>query len=1766
MENAIKQAKMKRRNCKAALTRLGKTVIIQVSGNRPADEVKRAFEKYEAAFSELVSKHEEYTLLIEDDSVFENEEAWLEECQEAFLKLKIDTEDYLKEVTNLQNKDHSKGSSKPHEKTTDALATQQESQTGSTANHDSETNAGAKAQNSQAESNTEVSTVQIEENDAPKTTPSQSSSPAAKNNDKSNECAFRMEKPKMPKFSGDVRDYTIFKADFKHLVETRYSKRDAITLLRASLQGKPLELIKGIGQDYDAAWEYLDSIYGDPRFVADTITQDIARFKPLRDGDDARFCDLVHLVKRSFNTLAEVGRQNDMNNNHMLAIIEQKMFSDDRKVWSRFLESTKSEATLEMLISWMTSEMKSRMRATAPLRSGYQPPKSVGQLGYGDGKKTANHKCWLCKVSTHWTDQCSKFIAMNPSDRLTAVKENHGCFSCLKRAGRDHNVSNCSRRRQCNEIFNGSQCKLFHHPLIHTAGTTNSATTVAISSVANNGETMLPTVLVEILGSGRASKKGNALLDSGAQISLIRLSVAEELGLKGKDVTITIAKVGGEEEEMKTKIFRFRIRSLENKASYSVTAVGIPYISSDISDIKVNEVAKFLGLGKEEFRRSNGPVDILIGIDHPRLHTGETRQTANLVARHSPLGWVVFGATPRGHAHVHQVLNVKVSAPIDMADFWSTETMGVAVKPCNCETDKLSPIERKEAKVIEDSCQKIGNQWLVPYPWKRDPKELPDNKVQAKKKLEAIERRLSKTPEHAAAYDKQMVEMTEMNFARKLTKQELETYKGPVHYIAHHEVVRPEKTTPIRIVFNSSASFQGHRLNDYWMKGPDLLNSLFGVTLRFRENEVAVTGDISKMYHRVLIPQLDQHVHRYLWRNMETNREPDIYVKTVLTFGDKPAPAMAQIALRKTADQAKSLYPKAAQVLKDNTYMDDICDSVRTVEHAKRLTTDLDEVLMKGGFQVKGWLSNRSLENEIAEHEKPKMKLLQGTTQEKVLGTVWNHAEDVLLFNVNPPKDITLTKRAILSQIARIFDPVGFAAAFLVRAKIGMQRLWQQGLDWDQELPSPKREEWTRFFQEMEDLNHVTFERSLTPVDAIEVPTLCIFSDASNEAFGTCAYIRWRTGSNKYDTRFIAAKSRVAPLKPLTIPRLELQAAVLATRLYQSIAEESRLQFEKVVFFSDSNIVLSWIRSEAREFKPFVSARVAEIQSNSDPSQWRHVPGELKVADEVSRGIPAQRLTDRWKQGPEFLQLSEEEWPQEASTADQSEVEKERRKVQVAMFTRSPEVIDCKKFSSWRKLVRASAYVLRFIWNLQARCRTKKLTEKSEHQVQLSDGPLAPQELEEAEKYWIKESQKTLHDRLRKGELQKLSPFTDENGVIRVGGRVDEALVSYDSKHPAVLPRDHWISLLITRHFHQIGHAGVATTVAKIRTKFWIIRAHDLAKSVKFRCVTCRELEAKAETQFMANLPRSRLEPFTPPFYYTACDYFGPYKVKISRNKTAKHYGVIFTCLNTRAVHLEVAVDYSTMEFIQTLRRFFAIRGQPALMLSDNGSQLVGAERELREMIKGWDIKQLKEFNAEKGMKWQFATPAAPHQNGCAESLVKSTKIALKIAIGEQVLTPFEFYTCLLEVANVVNQRPIGRVPNDPDDGSYLCPNDMLLGRASSTVPQGPFRETNNPRHRVEFVQKIVETFWRRWTRDVFPSLVPRKKWNAEKRNVRVDDVVIVQDPNAVRGKWTIGRVINVYPGKDGRVRNVKLKTPTTEYQRPITKIVVIYPAEGYED
>ena len=402
-----------------------------------------------------------------------------------------------------------------------------------------------------------------------------------------------------------------------------------------------------------------------------------------------------------------------------------------------------------------------------------------------------------------------------------------------------------------------------------------------------------------------------------------------------------------------------------------------------------------------------------------------------------------------------------------------------------------------------------------------------------------------------------------------------------------------------------------------------------------------------------------------------------------------------------------------------------------------------------------------------------------------------------------------------------------------------MQQLWEMGYDWDQALPPEICQTWIELFKELEQLTGVTFPRCLSPVDAVGFAMLCVFSDASRQAFGAYSYVRWLINNGGYKARFVASKSRVAPFKELTIPRLELQAAVLAARSGKNICEKARIRFEKVIYFTNSRIILAWIQSQARVYKPFVSVRVGEIQNNSDPSQWKHIPGTHNVADDVSRVITVQELNERWKHGPEFLQSPEEKGPQgtEPFVDDLQETQKELQNAKIVCtvtLAKVEEVIPSKRFSSWRKLIRVTARVRRFCQKVNVR---RQAPDNKNNDSNLSaQGPLSPVELQEAES-WIKEAQKSLHDRLSKGEFQSLSPSQDDKGIIRVGGRVSKAVVSYDCQHPVLLPRKHWISVLIRRQAHQFGHYGVAATATKTRRKYWIVRVNDLAKSVKLRWV-----------------------------------------------------------------------------------------------------------------------------------------------------------------------------------------------------------------------------------------------------------------------------------------------------------------------------------------
>ncbi|KAJ8019123.1 hypothetical protein HOLleu_42503 [Holothuria leucospilota] len=1064
MCGTMENKKIKRRTSRARFTRQKRTVESLIDQEEPLKEILESFQKLELAYAELQDKHDEYCETIEDTDQYNKEEEYLEGCQDEFLAIRA-------KVKAVTRKNEDSRSPKQDQAPKQPVQSPQQ-----------QTDGDSSESSSIIQSNRQLT----EDQSTHESTPSKPGKTRLKP---------RIEKPKLPIFTGDVREYRTFKDDFRHMIDQLYEPRDAVSILRTSLTGRPLEMLRGIGTDYNACWEYLDMTYGNPRVISDAVTQDITKFRPLKEGEDARFSELAHL-----------------------------MTPGDRKVWTRHLQQSE-EASLKDVLNFVTDEMKGRMRATASVRS---TADRHGKVNLSQQRKSNQNnrerdnqwkKCWGCGSKDHWPDQCERIQELTVADRLKQAKDCHVSFSCLKIAGKGHSMKTCRKRKECTiEGF-----KTFHHPLLHQPSFPSPDPSSAIDTSAgrnfsgvvseNEEDGVAVLFLTANMGNQDTETKGFIMLDSGATVSLIRESVAEQLNLKSKPISVDIGVLGGATQIYQTKMYKMCCQSSTTFIRKMESVVGRP------------------------LNRGDGAVDVLIGVNYSQMHVGETREVDGYVIRRWPLGWVMFGVSDgRGP---HTVMNINVIQNADMAKFWSTEEMGVKLQSCDCRpTDKLklTLAEREDYKEMWRSCEKVGNRWMVPYPWKRDPTELTNNKGQCMAKLQSIERRLMKDESHAVLCDEQM---------REMVKE------------------RPEKkSTPVRVVFNSSAIFKGQCLKDFLSKGPDLLNNLFDVLLRFRQSPVAVSGDISKMFHKVLVPERDKHVHRFLWRSYDTKREPDVYVKEVVTFGDKPAPAMALTALKRTAEEGAKEYPEAARVLHENTYMDDICTSVRSREEAKKLINDVDKVLEKGSFKVKEWVSNLNLRDGDTRPQQDNLPVFKDGSEQKVL------------------------------------------------SKTLMQKLWQLGCEWDDDLPEERKEEWKRFYKELKDLDGLSFERCLMPERTSKLADLIIFCDASEEAFGAVVFIRWELDDQTIIVRFIAARSRVAPLKMLSIPRLELQAAVIASRLYSTIEDEMSVQFGRAIFLTDSIIALSWIRGQSRQYKSFVANRVSEIQSRTDPSDWRHVPGK----------------------------------------------------------------------------------------------------------------------------------------------------------------------------------------------------------------------------------------------------------------------------------------------------------------------------------------------------------------------------------------------------------------------------------------------------------------------------------------------------------------------------------------------------------------------------
>ena len=647
----------------------------------------------------------------------------------------------------------------------------------------------------------------------------------------------------------------------------------------------------------------------------------------------------------------------------------------------------------------------------------------------------------------------------------------------------------------------------------------------------------------------------------------------------------------------------------------------------------------------------------------------------------------------------------------------------------------------------------------------------------------------------------------------------------------------------------------------------------------------------------------------------------------------------------------------------------------------------------------------------------------------------------------------------------------------MMKFRVDLQDLWASGFSWDADLPDAIHSKWIDNFQV---LNYLKFNRKIKPDNAVDKPEIHGFCDAGELAYGAVIFLRWKCEDGAYSCIPIMVKAFVATLRKKCISRLELLGCLVLTRIYKACVQVLKFANAKdwnYVLWTDSQTVLSWIKTPARKFKPFVSARVAEIQESVNVGNFRYVKSKDNPADALTRGICIHEL-DNWMAGPQFLLSSEaigkssedlsesnEEADAEYKTEFKSELKESEEitsescnTVKVTndvLFERLPDT--CSSFS---KIRRTLAYVLRFI-----RILRNKVKETN---------PISRSELKASENLLFKRGQQEMD--IREYTAQRLQPKFDEEGLLRAHGRLENIRsLPQEMCKPIILPRNHPLVVLLLRHLHeQKCHCRYKSLVHETRKKYWIVGIQNAAKKLTSKCITCKKLRNKPLEQIEGQLPSPLVATGLPAFTNTAMDMFGPIQIKMNRKTRKEAQIIIFTCMTMRAIHLELVTDGSSDTFLMAFRRFGCTRGHPNVCWSDCGTNFVGSQAYLKEITSGWDTSKIQnglteEFSCD--FRWEFNISKASHQNGVVESLIKSVRQAMNATYKDQAYTDEQWHTILKEITYLVNSRPL--YPSSEDIFNELQLHPITSSLANITHHQ-------SPKKRAKLIQGIYYAFVQR--------------------------------------------------------------------------------------
>ncbi|XP_058810967.1 uncharacterized protein LOC131675845 [Topomyia yanbarensis] len=1621
----------------------------------------------------------------------------------------------------------------------------------------------------------------------------------------------------LPIFFGDPVDWPLFYSSYLHSTQMcGYSEAENLMRLQRCLKGNALEAVRSCLLHPSFVTQIittLQTLYGRPELIVKCLLDKVRSTPPPRADKLESLINFGLVVQNLCGHLRSMGMDAYLSNPILLQELVDKLPTVNKLNWAVHQQQVRSVdvgvfgdymASLVSAVCQITpyNETVSKQEKPKNKERGFLNTHSAeNELSKCDFERNESNAekfidspkpCPVCKKDGHKVKDCRNFKESSLDNRWKLVEQLYLCRRCLVAHG----------KWPCKAPVCGKDgCGVRHNSLLHPGKPDMSA---IIGEHSKGPETVsvhhqLPrSTLFRVIPVTLYGKKGKfetlAFLDDGSSLTLVEKHIANQLGIEGEAEPLCLQWTSNVKRmEKESKLISLEISASNGNQRHvlnnvrTVESLELPRQSLQFDEL-AGRFPYIRDLPVQSFKE--GAPGILIGLDNARLIVTLKKREGHLnepVAAKTRLGWTIFGSiqdvraqeTPQ-NTNLHICARSRDQELHDAVnEFFNVENLGVTGIPMIEAED-----DQRARKILQETTKRLGTgRFETGLLWKCDYIEFPHSRSMAERRLKCLERRLERQPDLYANVKQQINDYRNNGYAHIVTKEELaNSDPRTVWYLPLGIVLNPNKPGKVRVVWDAAAKVDGISLNSMLLKGPDLLASLPTVLYGFRQRQIAITGDIKEMFHQIVIRPQDRQAQRFLWRDDSTQPIQE-YVMDVATFGSTCSPCSAHYVKNRNAEEWKDVYPQAAMAIIDNHYVDDYLDSVDTEEEAIRLALEVKTVHAKGGFHIRNWLSNSdAVIKQIGDcgSEASKCFTLDKTTgAERVLGMIWLPNEDVFTFAVKFRDDIQPllddsrkpTKREVLRVIMSIFDPLGFVAPFVVHGKCLIQDIWRSKVGWDEKVPDEIFSRWKKWVQVLGRLCEVKIPRCYFPgysADSLDTLELHVFVDASESAYASVAYFRI-VDCGRVRCALVASKTKVAPLKPMTIPRLELQAAVLGARMAKTIQDSHKIPIRLRVMWSDSSTVLSWIRSDTRRYPKFVAFRVSEILNVTSLDEWRWLPTRLNVADEATKwGTgPSFRKENRWFRAPEFLNGYEVEWP--ANNLPPPGTTEELRPVVVHHRQAFEPPMDYKRFSKWERLLRSAAFVYRFIEN------SRKM---SQGKNSINTGILSQEELQKAEAClwrWVqmeayseelaaieRNQQQNPGGIVKPGYASKLdgvSAFVDQNGILRMEGRIGVATCApYSAKFPAFLPKKHPVTELLVDFYHRrYGHGSGETVVNEIKQHFKIARLRPVVRKIAKQCTWCAVYKATPAVPRMAPLPESRVTPYVRPFTFTGVDYCGPFIIRIGRSNV-KRWVMLLTCLTVRAVHLEIACSLSTESCKMALRRFIARRGSPQQIYSDQGTNFQGARKELKEELASIN-RDLAGTFTNCTTQWYFNPPAAPHMGGAWERLVRSVKTALFNLAPVRKPDEETFGTLLAEVEGIVNSRPLTYVPLDAADNEALTPNHFLMLSSSGVVQplKAPMDSSAILRSNWNQIQALLDQFWNRWIKEYLPNINQHTKWLTDTKPLQPGDLVIIVD-DRTRNSWTRGKVVKVIPGRDGRVRRAEVITSSGVVERPVSRLAVL--------